>query len=134
MSTRFKLCVLTLGITILAIGVTDAYTIDISYNGNVGTYLVNENRLTLYRHQGDGPGYSNDVDINNWPPFYTANIEVPGSLNYFDFRTIRRSDGSLQTTYKDWPLYLYRNRGPGDISGNGVNNMYVVSPTVGSLE
>ena len=133
MSTRFKLCVLTLSIAIVAIGVTDAYTIDISYNGNVGTYLVNENRLTLYRHQGDGAGYSN-VNSNDWPPFYTATVEVPGSLNRYDFRTIRRSDGTLQTTYKDWPLYLYKNRGPGDISGNGVNNMYVVSPTIGPLE
>jgi len=133
LSTRFKLCVLTLGITIFAIGVTDAYTIDISYNGNVGTYLVNENRQTLYRHQGDGPGYSN-INSYDWPPFYTAIVEVPGSLNYYDFRTIRRSDGTYQTTYKDWPLYLYGNRGPGDVSGNGVNNMYVVSPTIGPLE
>lgn len=131
MINRFMLGVLTLVTTVFAIGVTDAYTIDTSYNGNVGVYLINENRLTLYWHQGDGPNCSN-VSSYDWPPFYTATTTVPGNLDPSDFRTITRSDGTLQTTYKHWPLYLYRNKGPGDISGNGVNNMVIVSPDAAS--
>jgi predicted lipoprotein with Yx(FWY)xxD motif len=94
--------------------------------------VINENRQTLYRHQGDEHDYSN-VYSYDWPPFYTAMISVPGNLDPRDFGTITRSDGTLQTTYKHWPLYLYRNKGPGDISGHGVNNMWAVSPDVNPL-
>lgn len=128
----FKRGVLALALTISALGVADAYTIDVSYNGYVGDYLIEENGLTLYRHQGDEHILSN-LNSYDWPPFYTAVFNIPSILNINDFGTITRRDGLSQTTYKGWPLYLYRNRSPGDISGDGVNDMHVVNPEVDPL-
>jgi predicted lipoprotein with Yx(FWY)xxD motif len=34
---------------------------------------------------------------------------------------ITRADGSLQTTYKGWPLYYFsKDAGPGDLKGENV--------------
>lgn len=129
MPTKFRLGILTVAVIFFAIAMAGAYTIDTSYHGDVGIYLIDEDGLTLYYNEEDGPGESN-VDDDNWPPFYAEVIDVPSDLNRFDFRTMRRDDGDLQTTYKDWPLYLYKNRGPGDVSGDGVQDMHVAKPTM----
>ena len=122
-----------MAIILFAVAMAGAYTIDTSYHGYVGIYLIDEDGLTLYYYDGDGPGESN-VEHDNWSPFYAEVIDVPSDLNRFDFRSIRRNDGDLQTTYRDWPLYLYSNRGPGDVSGDDQyvdgGRMHVAYPTM----
>ncbi len=44
--------------------------------------------------------------------------------------TLVRSDGSVQVTYGGWPLYFFAgDEAPGDINGQGVNDVwFVVAP------
>ncbi|MDD4653179.1 MAG: hypothetical protein PHQ34_13245, partial [Methanothrix sp.] len=56
---------------------------------------------------------------------------LPDSLRSVDFATITRTDGSMQTTYKGWPLYLYSlDKEPGDFSGDGRedNLWHIINP------
>jgi predicted lipoprotein with Yx(FWY)xxD motif len=41
-----------------------------------------------------------------------------------------REDGEKQTSYKGWPLYyFFKDKKPGDVSGEGVNSVwYVIYP------
>jgi predicted lipoprotein with Yx(FWY)xxD motif len=133
LSTIFKLGILALAIATFAITAVEAYTIDISYYPEIGDYLVNEDDLALYYYEGD-PGDEtcnccNETCTKKWPPFYAVTIEVPDELNPSDFTTIIREDGELQTTYKGYPLYLYQDDEPGEISGDDVDGMQVVDPT-----
>ncbi len=49
----------------------------------------------------------NDDCAKMWMPFYVEDLTLPESLNPSNFATIERADGSKQTTFKSWPLYLY---------------------------
>lgn len=134
MPTKFRLGVLTVAAIIFAAATAGAYTIDTSYDGEVGVYLIDEDGLTLYYYDGDDPKKSN-VDHDDWDPFYSSeDIDLPSDLDRDDFDTITRDDGRDQTTYKDWPLYLYSNSDPGDVSGDDQyvdgGRMHVAYPTM----
>ena len=131
MSTRSKLSFLALAIGVFTVTVTDAYTIGVSYDSTLGRYLVDGNGRTLYYNEGDTAATSNfEGDRNTWPSFYTSNIDVPGELDRSDFMTIVSRDGTLQTTYRNWPLYQYiYDQSSGDINGNEIAGMRVVPPT-----
>jgi predicted lipoprotein with Yx(FWY)xxD motif/plastocyanin len=108
------------------------YTINVMSNANIGNYLVDGKGMTLYYFTRDSENKSNAsaAVIANWPVFYTPSIIVPSSLNAIDFGTITRDDGSKQTTFMKWPLYYYaKDTKPGDILGQGFNNVwFVVNP------
>lgn len=108
------------------------YTINVAQNTTLGNYLVNGSGMTLYYFTKDSANTSsaNASVIANWPVFYTPNINVPSSLNAASFGTITRTDGTKQTTFKDWPLYTYvKDTAPGDVKGEGVNDVwFVVNP------
>ena len=63
-------------------------------------------------------------------PSYAEKIVLPESLRSVDFATITRTDGSKQTTFKGWPLYLYsRDGAEGDTFGNGQKGLWhVIDP------
>ncbi len=95
----------------------------------MGTYLVTDSGMTLYYYASDTKNTSNVPAniIGNWPPFYAANIVVPSSLNASDFGMITRSDGTMQTTYKGWPLYTFvKDTAPGQTNGQGLLNLWFV--------
>jgi predicted lipoprotein with Yx(FWY)xxD motif len=131
MSTKIKMISLAL-ISFSLVSITTAVqTIGIS-NNNLGSYLVDGSGMTLYSFRADSPGESACYGdcLNNWVPFYTENIDTSGKMNTYDFTTINREDGNLQTAYKGQPLYLYRGDSrPGDVNGQGLNKMwFIVSP------
>ena len=111
------------------------YSVNVSANKFLGSYLVNQSGFALYY-------YANDADANGasacygacastWTPFYAEKITLPEGVNFADFATITRTDGSKQTTYKGWPLYLYsRDEAAGDVYGDGKENglWHVVNP------
>jgi len=123
-----------LAIAIFAVTVTDAYTIDVSYDKYLGRYLIDGSGRTLYYNTGDAAQTCKfEGNRNIWPSFYTSTIDVPGELESSDFMTIVSGDGTLQTTYRNWPLYRYRNdQSSGDVNGHGMGGMEVVSPTIRS--
>ncbi|ROQ21501.1 putative lipoprotein with Yx(FWY)xxD motif [Marinimicrobium koreense] len=97
-----------------------------------GTFME-ENReldgMTLYTFDMDNPGESacNNVDcVEAWPPLLTTDdsvVEPPLS-------TVERDDGSTQWALRGEPLYFYAGDSqPGDINGEGVNDLWRVAVT-----
>lgn len=120
-----KLVLLFLAVSILSIPALaeSNYTVNITANKFLGNYLVNQSGFALYYFSDDAGGLDAstcyDECAEKWPPFYAETITLPDSLRPVDFATITRTDGSKQTTFKGWPLYLYsRDGAPGDVFGN----------------
>jgi predicted lipoprotein with Yx(FWY)xxD motif len=86
------------------------------------TVVTNAKGLTLYWFAPDTATKSvcNGSCAQYWPPVpghVTAGPGVTGSI-----KTIKRSDGSLQSTYNGHPLYTYiSDTAPGMASGNNLN-------------
>jgi predicted lipoprotein with Yx(FWY)xxD motif len=111
------------------------YSINLSTNDTLGTYLVNQTGFTLYYFMNDAPG--NDISRCNgkcaeiWPPFYAETLTVANGLNAADFTSQLRADGKKQTAYKGWPLYFYsKDTKQKDAYGQGFNKVwFVVNPS-----
>jgi predicted lipoprotein with Yx(FWY)xxD motif len=139
MSRSYKLVLLFFALFILSISPlaesSEGYTVNVSVNKFLGEYLVNQSGFALYyfSDDSDANGASTCVDdcAAIWPPFYARVISLPDSLRIVDFATITRADGSKQTTFKGWPLYLYsRDSAAGDIFGNGQKGLWhIVDPS-----
>lgn len=95
----------------------------------LGTYLVDGNGKALYLFTKD------EADLNscqgncleNWPIFHSDNLTVSGDLKKEDFGMFTRTDGTMQTTYKGWPLYYYiKDAYPGQTIGQNVNKVWFV--------
>jgi predicted lipoprotein with Yx(FWY)xxD motif len=137
MSRSHKLMLLFLAVSILSISALaeSNYSVNLTADKFLGNYLVNQSGFALYYFSDDGSagGISTCYDdcASKWPPFYAQTLTVPDSLRTVDFATITRTDGSKQTTFKGWPLYLSsRDEAPGDIYGNGRedNLWHIVDP------
>jgi len=112
---------------------------DVSLGGNdeLGPFLVGPNGMTLYIFTNDAPGVSNCSGdcLANWPALTveagsepTLQPGLAGTLG-----TITRDDGAVQVTFNDMPLYYWINdMGPGDATGQNVNEVWFVvqPPTV----
>ena len=114
--------------------IPDRYTVNVSANKFLGNYLVNQSGFALYYFldDADGMGVSTCYEdcATTWPPFFAEQIVLPESLRSVDFSTITRTDGSKQTTFKGWPLYLSsRDGAEGDTFGNGQKGLWhVIDP------
>lgn len=102
-------------------------------NKTVGAYLADQDGRTMYWKKGDSPGKSTCTGpcLQNWPAVNIPSpMSLPTKLKASDFGTITREDGSMQTTFRRYPLYYYAmDREPGDTKGQGINNeWYVVNP------
>jgi len=117
------------------------YTVTTRSVSGLGKILVDGKGQTLYIFYGDhhsGHSKCNSECANVWPPlFLPTGVTKPvaaGSAKSSLLATTRRSDGTLQVTYKGWPLYRFAlDTGPGDVSGEGLNNLgglwYVLKPS-----
>ena len=109
-----------------------SYTVMIATSAKLGNYLVDGNGNALYYFSKDSPGASscNGDCIKNWPAFSATNFVVPSALKASDFGTLTRSDGSMQATYKGYPLYYWKKDSMrGDATGQGVGSVwYVIDP------
>lgn len=137
MSRSYKLMLLFLASSILSIPALaeSNYSVNITADKFLGSYLVNQSGFAIYYFSNDGSagGSSTCYDdcASRWPPFYAQTLTLPDSLRAADFATITRTDGSKQTTFKGWPLYLSsRDQAPGDLFGNGQedNLWHIIDP------
>ncbi|MEJ2747011.1 MAG: hypothetical protein P8183_03715 [Anaerolineae bacterium] len=114
---------------------SSAATVMTAESGELGTYLVDADGMTLYRFTNDEANMSNCTGqcADNWPPLLvedsaslTAGENVTGELG-----TIERDDGTTQVTYNGLPLYYWSgDTAPGDANGQGFNDVwFVVSPS-----
>lgn len=110
----------------------DAASIGIRSKDDIGSYLVDENGMTLYLFKKDTAGMSacSGPCVEKWPLFSAEDLTVPEGVKSDDFGVITREDGMRQTTYKGLPLYyFFKDKAAGDTLGQGVNNAwYVVAP------
>jgi predicted lipoprotein with Yx(FWY)xxD motif len=102
-------------------------------NATVGRILVDGSDRTLYYFANDANGTSscNGDCAQTWPPFHhNEGLDFPTGLNRADFNEITRADGTIQTTYKGWPLYYYATNGvkenAGQIGGQAVGGTWFV--------
>ena len=97
-----------------------------------GEILVDQEGFSLYLFVPDGQGESTCYDDceANWPPL-TGEAEAGEGVDAALLGSTERTDGTTQATYDGWPLYYFANdAAPGDVNGQGVNDVwFLVSPT-----
>lgn len=108
------------------------YTVMIGTQKPVGNYLTDGDGKTLYYFTKDSSGMSacSGDCIKAWPAFTADSFVVPSAMNPSDFGTITRDDGTMQVTFKGYPLYYFvKDRKRGQITGQAVGKVwYVVDP------
>lgn len=106
-----------------------------SVTSALGTYLVAQNGMTLYKYSSDTAGVSNCTGAcaSNWPPYTIGAATAmpllgqPGVTG--TIATITRTDGSMQVTYNGMPLYFFASDSKaGDATGQNKAGFTVVTP------
>src|SRR5271157_341311 len=107
-----------------------------SHNSKYGNILTDQNGHTLYLYTKDGAGSSNCTGscATLWPPFIGP-VSAGNGVNASLIGSVLRQDGSLQVTYKGYPLYEFvQDSKVGMISGEGQDNFYLVSPSGSAIK
>jgi predicted lipoprotein with Yx(FWY)xxD motif len=93
--------------------------------GDLGTFLVDGSGRTLYLWKADTGSSSTCTGAcaQAWPPLTTKGTpKASGGVNATWLGTTKRSDGTMQVTYKNHPLYLFAgDQKAGDTTGQGSN-------------
>ncbi|MCJ7443365.1 MAG: hypothetical protein MUO26_02335 [Methanotrichaceae archaeon] len=124
--------ILIISVTVVSIiaqsEMSENYTIMIATDKFLGNYLVNQSDFALYYFQNDSKTIGASTCVGEcaklWPPFHAVKLLLPENLREIDLGEIIRSNGSKQTTFKGWPLYLYSKDRPGIASGEGVKGLW----------
>jgi predicted lipoprotein with Yx(FWY)xxD motif len=113
----------------------EAITVEVAET-DAGPSLVGPDGRTLYIFTQDTDGTSTCTEecAEAWPPFEVADgatVEagegVTGELGI-----IERDDGTSQVTHDGMPLYFFAaDAGPGDASGEGVNDVWFIASPAG---
>ncbi len=113
-------------------GVADDSSLNLATT-SLGQTLTGVDGKTLYFFALDADGKTGcnaPECLANWYTYYAdkATLKLGAGLNAADFETITRTDGRLQTSYKGWPLYYYKNDAKaGDVLGDKVSNAWFVA-------
>ena len=110
--------------------VTDTSNIRLAANATFGSILTDGDGNSLYFFSKDTKDNSVCVDgcAGSWPAYHNDDISVGAGLDSNDFATITRTDGTMQTTYKGWPLYYFANdAAAGDTNGDGVGGVWFIA-------
>lgn len=103
----------------------------------LGPILSDQNGHTLYAFIDDKPGSSScSADcLATWPALVSRQPVVVGAgVAKSLVSTANRAEGTVQTTYGDWPLYYYvGDQGTGDVDGQGVDGLWFVIGADGKL-
>lgn len=107
-------------------------TVRIRDTDDFGEILVGPDDMTLYNFDEDTKGGNAsecyDDCAANWPPLIVDDDDpVAGEGVTASLATIERDDGSVQVTANGWPLYYFAaDEEPGDVAGQGVNDVWWV--------
>ncbi len=104
-------------------------TVNVGGNDELGAFIVGPNGMTLYLFAQDEPGVTNCYDncAVAWPPLLVGAGETPtaGEGVTGELGVIERTDGTLQVTINDIPLYYWFNDViPGDSTGQNVREVW----------
>jgi predicted lipoprotein with Yx(FWY)xxD motif len=120
-------------ITIQSTAIASPVTLKVSQNATLGSFLTDQNGMTLYSYSNDTNGVSTCTGAcqTNWPPVLTTGTPVAGdpSING-QLGVTSRTDGSQQVTYNGAPLYYFiKDMKAGDTNGQGVGSVWYVVPS-----
>ena len=103
---------------------------------DLGEVLADGEGMTLYLFTEDSGGTSTCYDdcAAAWPPLTVEDrAAVSGGLDEGLVGSIERDDGTTQVTYNGHPLYYWANdTAPGDVNGQGVNDVWYVVDAEGN--
>lgn len=105
-------------------------------NATLGsTVLVNAQGMTLYSLSGEHNGKficTSSACLHVWHPLSATSGTPSGSVG--SLGTVKRSDGTVQVTYKGMPLYTFaQDQSPGEAKGQGIKDVGTwTAVTVGS--
>jgi predicted lipoprotein with Yx(FWY)xxD motif len=117
-----------------------AVTVKTAHSSTLGTILVDQSGLTLYRYTPDGTGKTTCTGAcaAAWPPLTlpsgATHAAAGAGVTASALGTITRPGGVLQVTFQGMPLYRFAgDKKVGQTSGQGVaGTWFVVSPTTTS--
>jgi len=113
-----------------------AAVVSVADNPKLGKILVDSKGNTLYYFEKDKNGKSAcyGACAQVWPPYTTSG--APKGTNGAEaskLGTTKRTDGSTEVVYNNWPLYTYQGDSkPGDAKGNDLKQFgatwYALTP------
>jgi predicted lipoprotein with Yx(FWY)xxD motif len=110
-----------------------ALTVSTVHSASLGTILVDQSGLTLYRFTPDGTGKTTCTGAcaKVWPPLVlptaATHLAGKGGVTASDLGTITRPGGARQVTYKGMPLYRFAaDTSAGQTKGQGVEGTWFV--------
>ncbi len=107
-----------------------AYEVETAQVSGLGSVLVDGQGFTLYLYVPDaqsGRSRCSGTCAVEWSPLtLPSSVKSPlagSGVQSSLLSTTRRSDGTVQLTYNDWPLYTWaEDMAPGQATGEGLNN------------
>lgn len=111
-------------------GTADLMTAETS----LGSVVVDKDGMTVYYFLKDTPGSGTSACTGDcltaWPPVYAESEDVVADGVTGELGTIETPDGEYQVTIDGRPVYLFaQDMAPGDVNGQGVNDVwYAVAP------
>jgi predicted lipoprotein with Yx(FWY)xxD motif len=101
-------------------------------SSSLGQYLTDPSGRALYTYNADTSGTSNCTGscLTTWPAYQDtgSTSNLPSGIG-----TIKRTDnGQVQYTYNGMPLYYFVSDSNGQVTGNGVENFSVATPSAAS--
>jgi predicted lipoprotein with Yx(FWY)xxD motif len=113
-----------------------AAVVSVANNPKLGSILVDSKGNTLYYFLKDKGGQSscNGACAAAWPPYTTSGSpKAEKGAKSSMLGTTKRTDGSTQVTYNNFPLYTYTGDSkPGDTKGNDITQFggewYALTP------
>ncbi len=113
-----------------------ALTVSTVHSASLGTILVNQSGLTLYRYTPDGTGKTTCTGAcaKAWPPLVlptaATHLAGKGGVTTSELGTITRPGGAKQVTFKGMPLYRFAgDSAAGQTKGQGVAGTWFVVST-----
>lgn len=103
-------------------------------DSDLGEIVVDGDGMTVYYFASDEPGSGESTCTDDclaaWPPVHADDEEPQVEGVTAEVGTIEGNDGERQLTLDGRPLYLYvEDEAPGDVTGQGVNDVWwVVAP------
>ncbi|MGZ6265721.1 MAG: COG4315 family predicted lipoprotein [Candidatus Limnocylindrales bacterium] len=114
-----------------------SFTIATANDPKLGAYLTGAGGMTLYVLARDPAGLSTcSLDCaKTWPPLEAAlGAKIPAPAGATGtLSTLTRSDGKVQVTYNDMPLYYFSgDSAAGDTKGQAKDGVWYVAPVSGT--
>lgn len=103
-------------------------------DSDLGEIVVDGEGMTVYYFSNDEPGSGESACTDDclaaWPPVHADGEDPQVDGVTAEVGTITGNDGEPQVTLDGRPLYLYvQDTAPGDVTGQGVNDVWwVVAP------